>query len=157
MSNSVDRSWENPVGGLTEIALDSEEQYILVVSPSGRGLYDLSTGERVARDHAQPRYDSDWLDQGNHRVRGIGPLESQWLEAIGLWGGTLDTRAGSAWLSRGGDPRSQESIVLHTESGTTTLEQGIVTEIRALGFARDGQLVVLATSSDLSIFVVSSD
>lgn len=153
--SSSDRSWVKPVGGLTEIAFDLAQEYVLVVSASGRGLYELSSGERVARDYAQPRYDSDWLDERHHRVRGIGPLESYWLDAVGLWGGTLDTRAGNAWLSRGGDSRAEESIVLHTENGSTTVEQGIVTEIRAFGFARDGQLVVVATSSDLSVFAVS--
>ncbi len=126
--SSWDRSWVAPVGGLSEIAVDSSERYVLIVSPSGRGLYDLATGERVARDRAQPRYDSDWLDEKKRRVRGIGPLASEWLDAVGLWGGSLITRSGNGLLSRAGDPAGQESVVLHTVAGEITLERGIVTK-----------------------------
>jgi hypothetical protein len=153
--NSVDTSWVAFVGGLSEIAIDSSEQYVLVLSPSGRALYELATGERVARDRAQPRYDSDWLDEERRRVRGIGPLEGEWLEAVGLWGGGLPTRYGTLSLSTVSQLGAGESVVLHTGEGQVTLERGIITEIRALGFVRGGATVVLATSSDLSVFAVA--
>src|SRR5206468_2491235 len=82
-------------------------------------------------------------------------LASEWLSAVGLWGGALETRSGSTWLSIAGDAAGQESIILHTATDETTLERGIITEIRALGFVRSGTAVVLATSSDVSVFAVS--
>jgi hypothetical protein len=81
MSNS-DRSLGQTRGGLTEIALDPSEEYILVVSPSGRGLYELSTGERLARDRAQPRHDSDWRQslQSLSFTSSQSPPPAVWVE-----------------------------------------------------------------------------
>jgi len=38
------------VGGATSVGIDPSSRYLLVVSHSGRGLFKLSDGTRVARD-----------------------------------------------------------------------------------------------------------
>ena len=49
---------------------DDEETYLLVVTHSGRSLYDLFSGERIARDH-DVVYPEDGI------IEGIGPLTGQ--------------------------------------------------------------------------------
>ena len=39
------------VGGTTSVGIDPDSRYVLVVSHSGRGLFKLSDGRRVARDN----------------------------------------------------------------------------------------------------------
>jgi hypothetical protein len=39
------------VGGATSVGIDSSSRYVVVVSHSGRGLFKLSDGRRIARDN----------------------------------------------------------------------------------------------------------
>jgi len=155
--NTWHRRWVAPVGGLTEIAADEANRYLLVVSAAGRGVYDLGTGERVARDYESPRYDSEWLDETEHRVRGIGALEDVWLTAVGLWGGALPLISGGDRLIVTGDPHGAQSLLLHNGAGELRIESKIVTEIRAVGFLQPANMIVLATSSDVSVFAPLSN
>jgi len=50
------------------LAFDPDEKYLFVVTHSGRGVYDLINGERIARD-----YQVIYPDEGI--IPGIGPLE----------------------------------------------------------------------------------
>ena len=69
--------WSRPVthaiGGLTDVGESLAGDYLLVVSHQGRGVYDLTSGERIARDRDLVR-ESDRDDQA-HTVAGIGPIE----------------------------------------------------------------------------------
>jgi len=38
------------VGGATSVGIDPSSRYLVVVSHSGRGLFKLSDGKRIARD-----------------------------------------------------------------------------------------------------------
>ena len=46
------------VGGLTEVGFADDSDLLLVVSSTGRSLFDCSTGERLARDRDEP--DDEW-------------------------------------------------------------------------------------------------
>lgn len=58
------------VGGLVAVGVDSSDRYLLTVSHSGRGVFDTSTWQRVARDSALA-YPVDG------QAIGIGPLAGQ--------------------------------------------------------------------------------
>ena len=58
------------VGGLIAVGVDPSGRYLLTVSHSGRGVFDTSTWERIARD-VELAYPVDG------RVEGIGPLAGQ--------------------------------------------------------------------------------
>jgi len=55
------------VGGLVAMGFDSTGRYLLVVSHSGRGVFEVSDWRRVARDAAVV-----YPHEG--RIEGIGPL-----------------------------------------------------------------------------------
>src|SRR5690349_18250273 len=55
------------VGGLVAMGLDPTGRYLLVVSHSGRGVFEVSDWRRVARDAAV-----GYPHEG--RIEGIGPL-----------------------------------------------------------------------------------
>ena len=58
------------VGGLVAVGIDLSGRYLLTVSHSGRGVYDTSTWQRVARD-VELAYPVDG------HAKGIGPLAGQ--------------------------------------------------------------------------------
>jgi hypothetical protein len=58
------------IGGFVAVGLDPTGRYLLTVSHSGRGVFDTTTWQRVARNGA--------LAYPVHgRVEGIGPLAGQ--------------------------------------------------------------------------------
>ncbi len=92
------------VGGLVAVAFDPKGRYLLTVSHSGRGVFDTSTWQRVARD-----YSLDYPEGGV--VEGIGPLAGQQLTAS-----EIDCDQGAlSVVSPGGD------FNLYYEEGTITI------------------------------------
>ena len=61
------------IGGLIAMGFDSSGRYLLTVSHSGRGVYDRTTWQRVARD-----YELSYPEQG--KVMGIGPIAGEAIE-----------------------------------------------------------------------------
>ncbi len=58
------------IGGLVAVGVDQSGRYLLAVSHSGRGVFDTSTWQRIARDVALAY-------PVNGRAMGIGPLADQ--------------------------------------------------------------------------------
>lgn len=73
------------VGGLVALGFDPSGRYLLAVSHNGRGVFDTSSWERVARDDslAYPV---------NGIAIGIGPIDGQQIPVAGVnfETGTLD-------------------------------------------------------------------
>ena len=55
---------------MVALGIDSSSKWLLVVSHSGRGVYDLENGNRIARDY-------QILYPANGEINGIGPLEGK--------------------------------------------------------------------------------
>jgi hypothetical protein len=62
-------------GGLVALAFDPNEKYLFVVTHSGRGVYDINTGERIARD-----YEVKYPEHGI--IPGIGPLNGNIVTVV---------------------------------------------------------------------------
>lgn len=144
------------VGGLTEVGFAEDSDFLLVVSWQGRGVIDCRTGERVARDRAEP--DDSWYDGRRLRAQGIGPLANQTVRLAGLHGGGLLRCGLGGW--------SVESLALDwpdvclllvepwrsifdEKTGFTKL--AVEREVRAFGFSDTGASLVIATSSDVVV------
>ncbi|MDL2323720.1 hypothetical protein LJC61_01030 [Ruminococcaceae bacterium OttesenSCG-928-A16] len=74
------------ISGLTYVAFDDESRYLLIVSSSGRGVFDLQLGQMVARDKST---NEDWLDEQRLLCNGIGPIQNKKLRITGIGGGGL--------------------------------------------------------------------
>lgn len=151
------------VGGLTEIGVGEAggEELILTVSSSGRAVFDLR-GQRLARDRAEP--DDDWHDPFGLEALGIGPLAGQRVRIAGLAGGGLPTGTRDGWgLVRFGVDWPADTVVLEPpgcgvlwpghEAGCLAVFTDDASELRACGFTPSGRAIVLATGSDLHLFV----
>ena len=58
------------IGGVVAIGFDSTNRYALVISHDGRGVFDMTNWERVARDYAAA-YPNDGF------AMGLGPIAGQ--------------------------------------------------------------------------------
>ncbi|MCP4155164.1 MAG: hypothetical protein GY757_45990, partial [bacterium] len=146
------------VGGLWAVGFGKGTDFLLVVSSSGRGVFDCCTGEKVARDDDDDAYDDIALE-----ALGIGPLEDELVGMSGLEGGGLPTGTDDGWqVDRFTLEWPIESLVI-TPPGSSvfgvlygkTHEFTKVYEdsaIRAWGFSPTGKTFVLATSSDVTIY-----
>lgn len=144
---------EFAVGGLREVGFTPDDRYLLVVSASGRGLIDTATGRRVARDTAEPRADSPWLDDAQHMAEAIGPATGMRIAVVGLWGGDLPQSTLDGWTVRVSREGQAETVVLLRRS---TSERWVLdepfTEVRAAGFSTTSRFLAIATSSDVTLF-----
>lgn len=159
--------WRPPavlaVGGLTEVGiatLPDGQEYVLVVSHSGRGVV-TPDGDVVARDRADQV--DDWCDPIMLTAEGIGPLRGKRVPIAGLAGGGLPLGTSDGWgVARYPVDWPDERVILEPpnagvlwpghEAGCTELGGGMVHEIRAVGFSPSGRLLLIATTGDLSLY-----
>jgi hypothetical protein len=141
-----------PVGGLTAVGFSATERYLLVLSHDGRGVLESATGQRVARNRESPRHDSPWLKESARLIEGVPPVESEWIEAAGLWGGSLLARNTAGWSVRQeSSGHGEVGYARHDSSTREFLVDSAITDLRAFGFSRSGRFLVFASTSELSL------
>lgn len=152
------QTWNGSVGGLLEVGFASSSELLLVVSSEGRGIFDCSTGKRVARDYEIDM--EQWADVIRLTAQGIGPLKDQTLPMAGIWGGGLPLVTSDGW--------SLEIIALNWAQYTVVLcppQADVYRDatfgqcnkvyaggpIRACGFSYTGLSFVIAEGSGVSL------
>lgn len=147
------------VGGLTAVGYARDTDLLLVTSSQGRGVFDCLTGERVARDPNMEFLE----DTGNLETAGIGPLAGQLIRMSGIFGGGLPVVTADGWQAeRLVLQWPAESLILVPPEASIFgglynkpsqfLKISVESEVRAWGFSPTGHSLVLATSSDVTIY-----
>lgn len=158
------RELPNPlIGGLLEVGFSASGKYLLTVSWSGRGVFDCSSGEKLARDPDSPDDTKTWHDFNRLEAEGIGPISGERVRLCGIWGGGLNLQTADGWsldvetfdwpiktaiLSA---PESHGIFNIHKPFNGTIIER-TDEETRAFGFSHTGKNLVLAGSNFLRIF-----
>ncbi|MFI6098102.1 hypothetical protein ACIA8G_21290 [Lentzea sp. NPDC051213] len=148
------------IGGLLAVgfATDSGRDLLLVASTRGLGLFDTVTGERLARDREQ---DSGWPDDNDLTCQGIGPIAHRRVPMAGLAGGGLHTGTEGWSVDVASPDWPNERVLLSTGSPYRGGEHGETwwhilhsrySELRAAGFSPSGVTLVVATSSDITLW-----
>lgn len=120
-----------------------DERRVVVGSHSGVGVFDTTTGERIARVDDN---DYAWLDEQRSTIRVLtddGAAEV--IPSMGLHGGTLPRTTPDGWevecaMYGATLKRGAESVAVPDDE-----------EFRACGFSPNGSVFVLATSSSLTV------
>jgi hypothetical protein len=147
------------VGGLTDVGFADSSDLLLVISSTGRGLFDCRSGEQIARDSSE---DFEF-NTANLYAQGIGPLAGQRIRTAGLHGGGLAVGSDDLWkLDLLTLSWPHQSLFLtppghwiygpaFNKLGTTTK---LVTEseFRTFGFSPSGQSFIYAISSGMTVF-----
>lgn len=151
---------EYALGGLTEIGFAENSDYLLVVSSQGRGVFDCTNGQRIARDNESADI-GWWYDPNKLTAFGIGPLDGQLIRLAGLHGGGLPNSTRDGWgLLHIWHDWPDNCLVLEEpyKSVYNDLKYGYKIadskpcEYRAYGFSDTGRSFVFATSCSLYIF-----
>jgi hypothetical protein len=146
------------VGGLRSVGFDRNSELFLVVSSAGRGVIDGRSGSKVARDNAE-YYERELLLE----AEGIGPLEGSTLRVAGVLGGGLPTVTADGWSVEvvSLEWPAVEILLLEPLASLYDSLQGkksrfhklsSESELRACGFSYSGRTLVVATSSDVTIY-----
>ncbi|MFJ8043896.1 hypothetical protein ACIRBX_25680 [Kitasatospora sp. NPDC096147] len=150
------------VGGLVGVGFgvspEDGRDLVLVMSHSGRGLYDAVTGELLAREETP---ESSW-PEADLSCHGIGPLTGLRVPTAGLVGGTLGRATGDGWsltvVRLGG---LEEQVLLSADGDRCAgphggtwwhLHDADATELRAVGFSLSGHTLAVATTADLTLW-----
>lgn len=148
------------IGGLSEVGFVPGSDLLLVVSSTGRGLFDCASGSRVDRDRTPPE-EGEWHDEVGLLAQGIGTIEQQFIRLAGLHGGGLPLMARDGWslklvapdwpLQRVViEPPGRSVLIERLAQGCVVIEQDY--EIRTFGFSDTGRTFVVALAHSLIIF-----
>lgn len=145
------------VGGLTEIGFSKITNHLLVISSSGRSLIDCANGQKLARDYEE---DGDWYNSLNLICQGIGLIEDETVAIAGLCGGGLPLCNQYGESLELVAPRWPVEDIYFCPAGKSILIERFQDgcchifsdHIRSYGFSWNGEFIVAATSSDLTIW-----
>ena len=146
------------VGGLRSIGFDTDSELVLVVSNAGRGVINCESMEKVSRD-CEEYYGSERFLE----AKGIGPLLGRTIRVSGVFGGGLINTTHDGWSIESAfiDWPIQEVLLLepfHTIYGERYGKPGIFHkifrdfEVLAAGFSYSGRSLIVATSSDITVW-----
>ena len=151
------------IGGLLAAGFAEDTDLLLVVSSQGRGVFDCLTGEKVARDNADPY---PYFDEVKLIAHGMGPLTGRTIHIAGLHGGGLPHCTHDGWSLKAFPimwPHHDivleypyQSIYNNIDNGIKVGEDGAC-ELRAYGFSQTGQSFIIATSCDIALFTRQDD
>jgi hypothetical protein len=145
------RSWLH-VGGLIAIGFPSDF-HLFTLSWNGRGVFNLQTFERTARDDEDPAA-AGWIAHDQLSALGIGEFADQMIPIAGLWGGIGHSQTPDGWRLqnrvRSGTVLSS-SLVDPTGSQITNVPLVSITEYRAVCFNPSGEFLLLASSSEVQV------
>lgn len=146
------------VGGLTEVGFSHKQNHLLlVVSSSGRSVYNCMNGERLARDYSDH---ADWYSPLSLICKGIGPLSHEDISISGLCGGGLPmyNRYGESLVRVAPQwplelliwcPKNKDALTVGHQDGCIRLASD---HFICTGFSWDGEFIVSATSSDFNVW-----
>lgn len=148
------------IGGVQAIGFSASEQFLLVISPSGRGLFELDTGFKLARDYEAA---GEWWDVACLRALGLPPIENEWVTLSGIHGGGFAHITNDGWLVERIAPDWPNEFVFLSNSGSALSQQSHDQsvnlgpapdgdELVTFGFSPSGQYLLIATSSAVEIF-----
>lgn len=145
------------VGGLCSVGFDRGTENLLILSHQGRGVVDCFTGKKTARDY-EDYYQNKYLE-----AEGIGCLKGKLINMAGLLGGGLPIITEDDWCLESVTIYFPEEMILLIEPGSdlygmtcnrpdNLTKIGQQAAIRAYGFSHTGQSLIVATSSDVTIY-----
>ena len=151
------------IGGLLEIGYFKDSDYLMILSSQGRGIFDCLTGEKIDRDNTNYYYDSWNPDTGI--VAGFGILEGKNVICGGFehdnvlaqktsdnWGIMIEKEKRPDWQNKIVDTdvlylfNSDIKEKIEIDSTPYGFDRGF-------GFSDSGKSFVLASSSDLLIWI----
>src|SRR5215813_7675697 len=143
----LNQTWS--VGGLLQAGFAEDSDFLIILTHSGRGIFNCLTGEKVARDHTGGY---EFFNQVKLTVQGFGPLEGQIISTSGLYGGGMLRVTEDYWQVENDAQNSRIYLKPPTNTEDRFPEAIPIgdyraVELRAYGFSETGRSLVIATSA----------
>lgn len=151
------------IGGLENIGFAPNQDYLIVLSSQGQGIFNCKTGEKIARRNE----DSNWwgkFNQTTNSIVGFDLLENIEIETCGLYGeDSLSKRTRDDWTLIVSEPEPDDKpfekflvkkiyLVSPDNKIKLFISKDGACELRAFGFSDTGNTFAIATSCDLIIY-----
>jgi hypothetical protein len=131
----------------------------MAVSMDDHGIFDATIGEKIARDRDPDPETSTPDDARDLACPGLGPLEGTRVQIAGLFGGGLHSTSGDGWSIDVVSPDwPNEQVLLSKNGGNFSSEPAtdwwhiFHSTLHTAGFSPSGRTLVVATSSDLTLW-----
>jgi len=150
------------IGGFEALGFSSDSRYLLIVSSSGRGVFDSETGQELAR--ASSSAPGDWYNLEELTVAGIGPLSGQSIRIAGIHGGGLPLITLDGWVADLLSPDWPSSFVTLSPPGSSPWvedqDKGVARvaptggddAVKCWGFSWSRRHLVVATGHTVDLF-----
>jgi len=151
------------IGSFEALGFSTDSRYLLVVSSSGRGVFDSTSGEQLARDSSSTT--GDWYNLKALTVDGIGPMAGQSMSVSGIHGGGLPLVTLDGWVADLLSPDWPSSFVTLSPPGSSPWvqdqSQGVAKvaptcgddAVKCYGFSCSRRHLVVATSHTVDLFL----
>lgn len=146
------------IGGITQVGFAEKSNILLVITHDGAGLFDCTTGERLAREY---NYQQSFEESIYLTAKGIGIVQEQTIRVAGLFGGGFRTMTKDGWVLEvevSVWPNHDIYLVHPWQQGHGPKGQRVkvatdgACELRAYGFADTDNTFVIATSCGIELF-----
>ncbi len=139
------------LGGLVAVGFDSSNRYLLAVSHNGRGLFDLASGERIAKDH-EDWAERPWYFDDKNQCCGIGALKDEVFDIVGLHGGSAYRSAGDGSMACRIHRDGYNWKALVSDDG---LEEEICSDdegLKGIALSHDGNWFIVGIASRIDVY-----
>jgi len=139
------------MGGLIAIGIDSTNRFLLAVSHSGRGLFDLESGERIARDY-EDWPGRSWYIMDVNKCQAIGSLKDEIFDIVGFHGGTAykSTKDGSMTCRIQRDGHDWKAFVTKGDSDDEICADD--EDLKGIALSGDGRWFIVGISSEIDVY-----
>lgn len=151
------------IGGFEALGFSVDSRYLLIVSSSGRGVFESGSGEELERDSSSTTV--DWYSLEALTVEGIGPVAGQAISVAGIHGGGLPLVTLDGWVADLLSPDWPSSFVTLSPPGSSPWTQyqsdgvakvaptGGDDAVKCYGFSWSRRHFIVATSHTVDLFV----
>lgn len=136
------------VGGLENVGFVPGQDFLIVLSANGEGIFNCLTGERVARNHNNYYWNERFNDE-TMTVKGFGLFADIEIQTSGLHGSDRLNKESQGWLLC---KEKHEIILVSPDQSRVVVAPDDVCELRAFGFSDTGNSFVFASSCELIIY-----
>jgi hypothetical protein len=153
------------IGGLENIGFAPKQDFLIVLSSQGQGIFNCKTGEKIARQHDDEN--SNWWDRFNqttNSIIGFNILENIEIPTCGLYGNdnlTKTTQDGLTLIASEPEPDDKPFekylvkriyLVSPDKNEKIYVAKDGACELRAFGFSDSGDTFIIALTCDLVIY-----
>lgn len=150
------------VGGFEALGFSTDSRYLLLVTSSGRGVFNAESGQRLERERSSG--EGEWYDLETLEVKGIGPVAGQSIRVAGIHGGGLPRVTLDGWVADLLSPGWPSSFVTLSPPGSSPWFPDQAEKVakvaptsgdeavKCYGFSWSRRHLVVATSHTIDLF-----